>query len=87
VQTPKALPDALRGEQYAFVTLPVSEFRNGNINTENVGIGRLCPLDASLPDDAMIPGLAVFTRRAAPLATWMAGVEMAYFKVGMKWPF
>lgn len=42
---------------------------------------RLCPLDASLPDDAMIPGLAMFTARAEPLATWMTGLEVAYFKV------
>lgn len=44
-------------------------------------LSRLCPLDASLPDDAMIPGLAMFTARAEPLATWMTGLEVAYFKV------
>lgn len=30
----------------------------------------------------MIPGLAMFTARAEPLATWMTGLEVAYFKVG-----
>ncbi|CAN0265334.1 unnamed protein product [Ectocarpus sp. 6 AP-2014] len=84
IRTPTPLPDALRGEQYAFVTMPVSEFRQGNINDENVGVGRLCPLDASLPDDAMIPGLAMFTARAEPLATWMTGLEVAYFKADLK---
>lgn len=39
-QTPTPLPDALRGEQYAFVGMPVSEFRKGNINDENIGVGR-----------------------------------------------
>ena len=39
-QTPTPLPDALRGEQYAFVGMPVSEFRQGNINDDNVGVGR-----------------------------------------------
>lgn len=29
----------------------------------------------------MIPGLAMFTARAEPLATWMTGLEIAYFKV------
>ena len=29
----------------------------------------------------MIPGLAMFTARAEPLATWMTGLEVAYFKV------
>ncbi|CAM9105627.1 unnamed protein product [Pylaiella littoralis] len=84
IRTPTPLPDALRGEQYAFVTMPVSEFREGNINEDNVGVGRLCPLDASLPDDAMIPGLAMFTARAEPLATWMTGLEVAYFKADLK---
>ena len=40
MQTPTPLPDALRGEQYAFVGMPVSEFRQGNINEDNVGVGR-----------------------------------------------
>lgn len=44
--------------------------------------GRLCPLDESLADDEIIPGLAIFTTRAQPLATWMTGLEVAYFKVG-----
>lgn len=30
----------------------------------------------------MIPGLAIFTKRAEPLATWMTGLEVAFFKVG-----
>ncbi|CAM9498434.1 unnamed protein product [Laminaria digitata] len=84
IRTPTPLPDALRGEQYAFVGMPVSEFRQGNINDDNVGVGRLCPLDASLPDDAIIPGLAMFTTRAEPLATWMTGLEVAYFKADLK---
>lgn len=29
----------------------------------------------------MIPGLAMFTARAEPLATWMTGLEVAFFKV------
>lgn len=44
-------------------------------------LARLCPLDTSLPDDAMIPGLAIFTKRAGPLATWITGLEVAFFKV------
>ncbi|CAM9140179.1 unnamed protein product [Discosporangium mesarthrocarpum] len=84
IRTPSPLPDALRGEQYAFVSLPISEFRKGNINEENIGVGRLCPLDPSLPDDAMIPGLAIFTLRCGPLATWMTGLEVAFFKANLK---
>lgn len=40
-KTPAPLPDALRGEQYAFVGMPVAEFRRGNINGDNIGVGRL----------------------------------------------
>lgn len=32
----------------------------------------------------MIPGLAMFTARAEPLATWMTGLEVAYFKVSTR---
>lgn len=48
---------------------------------EPIFLPRLCPLDSSLKDDDMIPGLALFTARAQPLATWMTGLEVAYFKV------
>ena len=63
IRTPSKLPDALRGEKYAFVALPVSEFRkNGSINQDNIGLGRLCPIDPDIPDSAMIQGIAVFTK-------------------------
>jgi RNA-binding protein Tab2/Atab2 len=60
VRTPIKLPDALRGEKYAFVSLPLQEFlpypddmnneNDGNvgITSENIGVGRLCPIPQSL---------------------------------------
>jgi hypothetical protein len=83
-RSPQRMPDNLRGEQYAFVTLPVSEFRSGNVNRDNIGVGKLGPIDPRIPDDAMLHGIAVFSRRSAPLAQWMAGLELAYIKADLK---
>ena len=63
VRTPIKLPDALRGEKYAFVSLPLQEFlpspsdsdensssSSSGITAENIGVGRLCPIPKSLLD-------------------------------------
>merc|ERR1711871_1376781 len=40
--TPARLPEALRGEQYAFVTLPVAEVQaGGGVTEDNVGVGKM----------------------------------------------
>ena len=40
IRTAVKLPDALRGEKYAFVGLPLSEFiQGGGVSIENVGVG------------------------------------------------
>jgi len=82
VRLPVKLPDQLRGEQYAFVTLPYAEFLpGGGITDENVGFGSLCPLpaaDRAPAEDAMVPGLVVFSRRAPAIAAWLTGVDLAY---------
>jgi len=91
LEFPEKLPDALRGEQYAFVTLPLSEFLEGNVNDENVGAGRLCPIPGvngmpgeALSPDTMIPGWLVLTPRADSLARWMASLELAFLKADLK---
>lgn len=83
VKTPVKLPDALRGEQYAFVALPVAEFLpGGDVNDENIGVGRLCPLPTTgpsqqqLPGDAFVQGIVILTTRAKALASWLAGSEV-----------
>jgi len=79
VRLPVKLPDQLRGEQYAFVTLPYAEFLpGGGITDENVGFGSLCPLpaaDRAPAEDAMVPGLVVFSRRAPAIAAWLTGAD------------
>jgi hypothetical protein len=77
VRTPVKLPDALRGEKYAFVGLPVAEFLpGGGVTAENVGVGKLCPVDPTLPADAFVQGIVILTQRPKALASWLAGTEM-----------
>lgn len=78
VRTSVKMPDALRGEKYAFVSLPLAEFLpGGTINDENVGVGRLCPIDPKLPADAFVQGVVILTQRPDALAAWLAGTEVA----------
>jgi len=77
IRTPIKLPDALRGERYAFVSLPLSEFKDGGgVNKDNIGAGRMCPVPEGLPDDEFVMGVVVMTQRAKALTAWMAGTEV-----------
>ena len=78
VRTPVKLPDALRGEKYAFVGLPVSEFipPDGGVTPDNIGVGRLCSLPPDIPGDAFVQGVVILSQRAAGLASWLAGTEV-----------
>lgn len=82
IKLPVKLPEQLRGEQYAFVTLPYAEFApGGSVTDENVGFGELCPLPSDvLPPDLMVPGLAIFSKRSPAIAAWLTGVDLAYVK-------
>lgn len=85
VRTPVKLPDALRGEKYAFVSLPLAEFREGGgVTKDNFGVGKLCPVDLELPADAFVQGVVVITSRAKSLASWLAGTELAGFKCDLR---
>mmetsp|Transcript_4956 Transcript_4956/g.9453 ORF Transcript_4956/g.9453 Transcript_4956/m.9453 type:complete len:348 (+) Transcript_4956:107-1150(+) len=85
VRTPIKLPDALRGEKYAFVALPVAEFlEGGGINNENIGVGRLCPMDPNLPADEFVQGIVILTNRAEALASWLAGTELSGFYADLR---
>lgn len=84
IRTAVKLPDALRGEKYAFVGLPLAEFSQGGVSTENIGVGRLCPLDDRLPADSFVQGVVILTSRAKALASWLAGTEVAGVKADLK---
>lgn len=81
---PEELPDALRGESWAFVQLPLAALRGeliavetgksfgSTLDLENLGLGL-----ENINDDMVIPGVAVYSRRADPLAAWTNGLELA----------
>jgi hypothetical protein len=73
---PQALPDALVGDGWSFVTLnfaALAEMQEWEINFRDS-----IPLKIlALPADITIPGLVIFSRRAVPLAGWMSGLEIA----------
>jgi hypothetical protein len=79
---PEDLPDALRGESWSFVQLPLGYLKTELKAVEdNKCFG--CVLDfnsiglGSLGDDTLVPGVAVYSRRAAPMAAWTDGMELS----------
>lgn len=89
IRTPVKLPDALRGEKYAFVSLPLAEFlpETGSISNDNIGVGKLFPINPKNEDlsgDAFIQGIVVFSSRAKALAQWLNGVELYGLKVDIR---
>ena len=85
VRTPVKLADALRGEQYAFVGLPLAEFLpGGDITNDNIGVGKLCPIDPELPADSFVQGVVILTQRAPALASWLAGTEVVGLKADLR---
>lgn len=76
---PQRLPDALEGQQWAFVTLEASDF--ADMPEWEIGFGEAFPLElAQLSPETRIPGILIFSPRALPLAGWMSGLELAYLK-------
>lgn len=64
INTPQKLPDAMRADQFAFVSLPLSEvMTGGDVTNENIGVGKLCPIPPNLDPDTMLSGILFITRR------------------------
>jgi len=85
IKLPVRLPEQLRGEKYAFVTLPYAEFAEGAINAENIGFGALCPLPRTgLPADALVHGLVIFSKRSAAIAAWLTGIDLVFVKASLE---
>jgi len=81
----RPLPDALRGESWAFVALPLVAVREEAMSVSSGRVfGDLLELDPNLPDDTLIPGIAVYTRRAAALAGWTKGLELGGISVDLE---
>lgn len=78
--TPRALPDALMGQKWAFVTLEAKSFQD--LPDWDIGFGEAFPLSMTpIGTDIPIPGLLIFSPRANALAAWMSGLELSHWRV------
>lgn len=81
----QALPDALLGERWAFVTLETSAF--AEMPEWEIGFSESFPPEMfDLAPDMPIPGLIIFSSRALPLAAWMSGLELAFLRFNLSPP-
>lgn len=78
-ETAVPLPDALIGEKWAFVSLPIAAF--DEMSEWDIGFGEAFGLPMTgLGPETQIPGLIIFSSRANALAGWMSGLELAFMK-------
>ncbi|KAF6158548.1 hypothetical protein GIB67_040062 [Kingdonia uniflora] len=77
---PMELPENLVGEKWAFVQLPFSAVQEEVASLErNKAFGADLDLDLlgiEIDEKTLVPGLAVASSRARPLAAWMNGLEV-----------
>lgn len=80
--SPNELPDALRGEMWTYTELPLDLVKEeaAAVAKGATSFGAITSLERAgitLPPETTIPGVVVFSRRAAPLAAWTNGLEVA----------
>ncbi|WOL02260.1 hypothetical protein Cni_G10979 [Canna indica] len=77
---PMDLPDNLFGEKWAFVQLPYSAVLEETSSfAARYASGQSLDLELlgfEIEDNTLVPGLAVASSRAKPLAAWMSGLEV-----------
>ncbi|VFQ94084.1 unnamed protein product [Cuscuta campestris] len=83
---PMQLPENLYGEKWAFVQLPFSAVKEkaSSLQARPYMFGASLDLDLlgiEISDETLVPGLAVASSRATPLAAWMNGLEMCSIEV------
>lgn len=82
---PTSLPENLFGDKWAFVQLPFSAVREEVESLERrYAFGAGLDLDLlgfELDENTLIPGVAVESSRAKPLAAWMNGLEICSMEV------
>lgn len=84
-ERPNPLPDALRGDRWTFVSLPVADF--AEMGEWDIGFGEGFPLKTlGLNEQTPIPGLIIYADRAVALAGWMSGLELGFVTVDAKAP-
>lgn len=73
---PKPLPDALIGQQWAFVALSAEDL--AEMSEWPIDFGEAFPLKlAGVHPEAMIPGVVLLSSRALPMAGWLSGLEVS----------
>lgn len=71
---PMPLPEAARGDQWAWASLPLEALREAS--GWDAGFRSLVPIPAGLDPVAPVPGIRLFSRsRALAIAGWLAGLE------------
>lgn len=82
---PMELPENLFGDRWAFVQLPYSAVKSEVSSLETrYAFGASLDLDLfgiEIEDGTLVPGLAVASARAKPLAAWMNGLEVCSIEV------
>ncbi len=74
------LPDALRGQKWAFVTLEASAF--DEMGEWSIDFSEAFPLSlAEITPETLIPGVILFSSRAMPMAAWMSGLELGFISL------
>jgi hypothetical protein len=80
VPPPRPLPDALVGQQWAFVTLKGQDF--AEMSEWSIAFGEAVSLNLlGIGPTDQVPGLVIFSERALPLAAWMSGLDLATLKL------
>lgn len=75
IEVAQPLPDALIGQQWAFVSLPAADF--DDMPEWDIDFGEGFPLAfAGVSPETPVPGIIIFSPRATALAAWMSGLEL-----------
>mmetsp|Transcript_27737 Transcript_27737/g.58633 ORF Transcript_27737/g.58633 Transcript_27737/m.58633 type:complete len:375 (-) Transcript_27737:47-1171(-) len=86
---PKELSDALRGEQWLFVQMDWASLKEEMKDVlDGKAFGEIFDPEAQcrmqITDDTLIPGVAIFSRRANPLSGWTASLDLSNLKPDKK---
>ncbi len=77
------LPEAARGESWAWASLPLQALRGAG--EWELGFAGLVPLPADLEPDVPVPGIRLFSpSRALALAGWLAGLEPVRLEISAR---
>ena len=85
---PKDIKDALRGEMWLFVQMDWASLKEEMKDvTRGKAFGEIFDPNAQgldIKDETLIPGVAIFSRRAGPLAGWTGSLDLSNIKPDRK---